>query len=259
MLSARSIFQEIRADDRAYRLLLSVAAKGEMQGGWKNERIALLTPDRELAVKIRRHGEDEAKHGPAVHRSAEETRPDARRGAGDAHYCMLLEQQGIGLAHQRLRRDEPLADEDIIRYPVHSWVTEKRSTEEIGLQLRVFGDDPELGRALAIIADDEANHLSNCHEELLRLCAQGYRPLIERMLKRYAHAEIRVYRRVSLCFINEIAAILGWSPLKRGVLRLGARAVYLVERSWTWCLNQNRIGCIYPNDSLLMRSRIEAM
>jgi hypothetical protein len=32
---------------------------------------------------------------------------------------------------------------------------------------------------------------------------------------------------------DEIAASLGGSPLKRGVLRLGARVVYLVERSWT--------------------------
>ena len=55
-----------------------------------------------------------------------------------------------------------------------------------------------------------------------------------------AHAEavrvrrIGVFRQVSLRFIDEIAAILGWSPIKRGVLRLGVRVVYLVERTWTW-------------------------
>jgi hypothetical protein len=126
---------------------------------------------------------------------------------------MLLEQQGIGLAHERLRWDEPLGDEDIIRYLAHSRVTERRSTEEIHLQLELFGDDPELKRVLAMIADDEVNHLSYCHEELLRLCAEGYRPLIERMLKCYAYAEIRVYRQVSLRFIDEIAVILGWPPI----------------------------------------------
>jgi hypothetical protein len=98
----------------------------------------------------------------------------------------------------------------------------------------VFGGVPELERALAMIADDEVNHLSYCHEELLRLCAQGHRPLIERMLKQYAYAEIEVFRQVSLRFIDEIAAIPGWSPIKRGVLRFSAMVVYLVERTWTW-------------------------
>jgi hypothetical protein len=60
MLSARHIFHEIRSNDRAYQLLLSVAAKGEAQGGWENERIARLTSDRELATKIRRHGRTRA-------------------------------------------------------------------------------------------------------------------------------------------------------------------------------------------------------
>ena len=63
MLSAGSIFHEIRSNDLAYQFLLSVAAKGETQGGWENARIAELTGDPELARKIRRHGEDESKHG----------------------------------------------------------------------------------------------------------------------------------------------------------------------------------------------------
>jgi rubrerythrin len=181
MLTARSIFREIRGNDRAYRLLLSVAAKGETQGGWENARIALLTGDPELAAKIRRHGEDESKHGRLFATLLKKRGLSPVEVPADADYCMLLERQGIGLAHQRLRRDEPLADEDIIRYLAHR--AEQRSTEEINLQLAMFGDDPELKRALAMIADDEANHLSYCHEELLRLCAQGHRTLIERMLK----------------------------------------------------------------------------
>jgi hypothetical protein len=152
----------------------------------------------------------------------------------DADYCMLLERLGIGLTHERLQQDEPMSEEEIIRYLAHSRVTEQRSTEEIALQLKLFGGVPELERALAMIADEEVNHLFYCHEELLRLCARGHRPLIQRMLKQYAYAEIAVFRQVSLRFIDEVGAILGWSPGKRGVLRLGVRVVYLVERIWTW-------------------------
>jgi hypothetical protein len=113
----------------------------------------------------------------------------------DADYCMLLERLGIGLTHERLQQDEPMSEEEIIRYLAHSRVTEQRSTEEIALQLKLFAGVPELERALAMIADDEVNHLSYCHEELLRLCAQGHRPLIQRMLKQYAYAEIAVFAK----------------------------------------------------------------
>ncbi len=54
MVSARSLFHEIRADDGAFQFLVSVAAKGELQGGWENERIAALTADPALAARIRR-------------------------------------------------------------------------------------------------------------------------------------------------------------------------------------------------------------
>ncbi len=63
MLSARAIYREIREDDRTFQLFISVAAAGEEQGGWENVRIAALIPDEELSEKVRRHGEDEHKHG----------------------------------------------------------------------------------------------------------------------------------------------------------------------------------------------------
>ena len=63
MLSARAIYREIREDDRTFQLFFSVAAAGEEQGGWENVRIAELTRDEELSQKVRRHGDDEHKHG----------------------------------------------------------------------------------------------------------------------------------------------------------------------------------------------------
>jgi hypothetical protein len=65
MLSARTIYGEIFANDEAFRLFCSIAASGEAQGGWENGRIAALVPGSQagLAPKIARHGADEDKHG----------------------------------------------------------------------------------------------------------------------------------------------------------------------------------------------------
>jgi rubrerythrin len=234
VLSARAIYQEIRSNDETYRLFCSVAAKGEAQGGWENHRIALLTRDRDLRRKIERHGEDEEKHGRLFATLLRKRGLDACAVPFEVDYTMLLERRGIGLSHERLHRGEPLSDEELLRYLVHSRVTEQRAHEEVQQQLRIFGDDPELGRAVRMIADDEMNHLSYTHEELARFAAGGYAERIRAMLREYALVEIATYRDVSLGVMAHMADALGWSRAKRAVLQLGIRAVYAIERLWAW-------------------------
>jgi hypothetical protein len=234
MLSAHRLFHEIRACDEAYRLFLSVAAKNEAQGGWENARIAALTRDRELAARIARHGEDEAKHGRLFAALLARRGLEAVAVPPDADYCMLLERQGIGLSHARLGSDEPLSDEELIAYLAHSRVTEQRAAEEIALQKRVFADDPELGKAVRLIADDEERHLAYCHEELLRFAAAGHAETVERLLRRYARAEIRTYRDVSLAVMGRMGAYCGWPRWQRGLLATAIRAIYALERAFTW-------------------------
>jgi hypothetical protein len=234
MFSARSIFEEIRSHDDAYRLFLSIAAKGEYQGGWENERIAALTRDRELAAKIARHGEDEMKHGKLFTALLRKRHLEPAPVPPEADYCMLLEQQGIGLPHARLHRDEPLRVEEILAYLAHSRVTEQRAAEEIALQEKIFGADPEIGRAVRMIADDEENHLAYCHEELLRLAEEGHAETIRAMLRRYALAEIRTYRDVSLAVMGHVGRLLAWPRWKSGVLAAAIRGVYAFERLVGW-------------------------
>ncbi|MDF9393291.1 MULTISPECIES: ferritin-like domain-containing protein [Methylococcus] len=242
MLSTRSVFQEIRRDPRAFQLLISIAAKGETQGGWENERIAALTPDPELARKVRRHGADETKHGLMFGKLLRKVGLDQVPVPADADYCMMLESRGIGLSHRRLSRDEPLGPEEILQYLVHSKVTEERASDEVNRLLRVFGDDPELAPSLRVIAEDEINHLSYAHEELLRLSGQGYGGRIAQMLKVYALAEIRVYRDVGLAFVRHMAALLGWSGPKQWLLELGVSAAYVLERAFAW----RRLAALKP-------------
>ncbi|MEM7411521.1 MAG: ferritin-like domain-containing protein [Myxococcota bacterium] len=234
MLSARAIYHEIRDNDETYRLFCSVAAKGETQGGWENRRIAALIRDEALRPKVERHGLDEDKHGRLFEALLRKRGLDACTVPLEVDYTLLLEQRGIGLSHDRLRRDDPLSDEEILRYLVHSRVTEQRAREEVDQQKELFGDDPELGRAIRMIADDEVNHLSFTHEELQRFCDRGYEPRIRQMLREYTRAEIETYRDVSLAVMGHMARTLAWPVWKARLLAFGIRAIYWVERCITW-------------------------
>jgi len=233
-LSVHAVFDDIKRNDESFRLMISVAAKGEHQGGWENERISALTRDETLRPKIARHGLDEEKHG-RLFESLLKKRGLAPLGVPeDIDYTMLLETQGIGLSHERLKRDEPLSDEEILRYLIHSRVTEQRAAEEVELQRTVFQNDPELAKAIEVIADDEVNHLSFCHEELLRFEAGGHGALIHRLLGEYARVEVDTYRRVSKGIVWRMSEILGWSRLQRRVMLLGIDAVWAWERIYGW-------------------------
>ncbi|WP_405011494.1 ferritin-like domain-containing protein [Kitasatospora sp. NBC_01539] len=234
MLSARSLFQEIHDDDDAFRLFCSIAAKGEDQGGWENGRISALVADQVLAPKVARHGADEDKHGrifkALLHKRglAPVDVPD------DTDYTMRLERQGIGLAHSRLRRDEPLSEEDVIVYLAHSRVTEQRASEQMRLLTKVFGGHPDIGRAVRMISNDEDNHLAFCHEELLRLAAAGHGRTILRHLQETARAEIRTYRDVSLAVMAHMGVVLDWPRAKSAALAAGVRSVYAWECAAGW-------------------------
>lgn len=236
MMSARSLFSEILDHDDSFRLFCSIAASGETQGGWENGRIAALVPEsqRDLAPKIARHGADEDKHGRIFTALLRKRGLDPVPVPPETDYTMLLERNGIGLAHARLRQETPLTETDIVTYLAHSRVTEQRASEQMALLLRHFGDHPEVGKAVRVIARDEDNHLAYCHEELLRLSEQGHAAAIRRILRECAHAEIRVHRDVSLAVMSRMGLILHWPPAKAAALRAGILAVYAYERAFGW-------------------------
>ncbi|GGP70314.1 ferritin-like domain-containing protein [Streptomyces calvus] len=236
MLSAKSLFQEIVDNDESFALFCSIAAGGESQGGWENARIAALVPDTErgLAPKITRHGADEDKHGRIFNALMKKRGLRPVPVPPETDYTMLLERRGIGLAHDRLRRDEPLTVQDVLVYLAHSRVTEQRASEQMDLLRKHFADHPDLGRAVRMISADEDNHLAYCHEELLRLARAGHGRAIQRALRECALAEIRVHRDVSLAVMARMGRILGWSRPKAALLAAGIHAVYAYERLGGW-------------------------
>ncbi|MEU2429792.1 ferritin-like domain-containing protein [Streptomyces sp. NPDC007861] len=236
MLSARSLFQEILDNDDSYRLFCSIAASGEAQGGWENGRIASLVPEsmRALAPKITRHGADEDKHGRIFNALLRKRGLDPVPVPPETDYTMLLEKQGIGLAHEKLRRDEPLTENDILVYLSHSRVTEQRAADQMDMLVKYFGEHPEVGKAIRQICNDEDNHLAYCHEELLRLAYAGHGRTIQRTLRESALAEIAVYRDVSLAVMSHMGRVLKWPRAKSAVLAAGIHAMYVYERAGGW-------------------------
>ncbi|WP_031087932.1 hypothetical protein [Streptomyces sp. NRRL WC-3549] len=236
MLSAKSLFQEILDSDEAFRLFCSIAAGGEAQGGWENGRIAALVPAglRALGPKIARHGADENKHGRIFNALLKQRGLMPAQVPPETDYTLLLERRGIGLAHERLSREVPLCDRDVIVYLAHSRVTEQRASEQMRQLLRIFGDHPALGRAVRMISRDEDDHLAYCHEELLRLAAAGHGRTIQTVLRECALAEIRVYRDVSLAVMRHMGTLLHWSRPKAALLAAGIHAAYAYERLGGW-------------------------
>ena len=110
MLSARTVFEEIFDNDEAFRLFCSIAASGEVQGGWENGRIAALGPEsyQDLAPKIARHGADEDKHGRIFSALLRQRGLEPVTVPAETNYTMLLERIGLGLTHSQLRHDNKL-------------------------------------------------------------------------------------------------------------------------------------------------------
>ncbi|MDR2984510.1 MAG: ferritin-like domain-containing protein [Nocardiopsaceae bacterium] len=236
MPTARTIYEEIFDNDRAFQLFCSIAASGEAQGGWENGRIAALVPDpqQELAPKIARHGADEDKHGRIFNALLRKRGLQPVDVPPETDYTMRLETAGIGLAHSRLRRDQKLTEHDIVTYLAHSRVTEQRASEQMQTLRRYSQDRPDIGRAIKMISNDEDNHLAYCNEELLRLAAEGHAEVIRSTLREAAMAEIAINRDVSKAVMAHLARILGWSKAKSAVLIGGIQVVYLYERLGGW-------------------------
>jgi rubrerythrin len=236
MLSAKAVVEEIFGNDEAFQLFCSIAASGEAQGGWENGRIATLVPESyvDLAPKIARHGADEDKHGRIFNALLRKRGLEPVPVPAGTDYTMLLENTGLGLAHSQLRRDKKLTERDIITYLAHSRVTEQRASEQMRALRKYAGRGQDVGRAIAMISDDEDSHLAYCQEELLRLASAGHADTIRRTLRATALAEIAIYRDVSTAVMAHLGRILHWPKPKAATLAAGIQAMYLYERLGGW-------------------------
>jgi Rad3-related DNA helicase len=147
---------------------------------------------------------------------------------------MLLEDSGIGLAHNQLTRDKKLTERDIITYLAHSRVTEQRASEQMRMLRKYTGRHQDVAPAIRMISNDEDNHLAYCHEELLSLAAAGHAATIRHMLRTTALTEIGIYRDVSKAVMAHLGRILRWPKPKSASLAAGIQGAYAYERLGGW-------------------------
>jgi rubrerythrin len=236
MLSASSVYDEIFENDAAFQLFCSIAASDEAQGGWENGRIAALVPESylDLAPKIARHGADEDKHGRIFRALLRKRGLEPVPVPGDTNYTMVLEGNGIGLAHSKLQRDQKLTEQDIITYLAHSRVTEQRASEQMRMLRKSADRHDDIARAIRMISNDEDNHLAYCHEELLRMASAGHGGMIDQVLRTSALAEIAVYRDISKAVMTHLGRLLRWPRPKSAALAAGINGIYAYERLGGW-------------------------
>jgi hypothetical protein len=236
MLSASAVFDDIFGNDEAFQLFCSIAASGESQGGWENGRIAALVPEsyQGMARKIARHGADEDKHGRIFTALLRKRGLEPVPVPAETNYTMLLEDSGIGLAHNQLARDKKLTERDIITYLAHSRVTEQRASEQMRMLRKYTGRHQDVAPAIRMISNDEDNHLAYCHEELLSLAAAGHAATIRHVLRTTALTEIGIYRDVSKAVMAHLGRILRWSKPKSASLAAGIQGAYAYERLGGW-------------------------
>ncbi|MFV2120082.1 ferritin-like domain-containing protein, partial [Streptomyces sp. Act-28] len=180
----------------------------------------------DLAPEIARHGADEDKHGRVFDRPRRKRGPHPVPVPPETDYPMLLERSGVGPAHDRLRRDEPLTEHDVVVHLAHSRVTEQRAAAQTGLPVRDFGDHPEIGGAVRTTSADEDDHLAYCHEEPLRLARAGHGRAIRSTPRGCALVESAVHRDVSLAVMDYVDRILRWPRAKSAVLAAGVPVRY---------------------------------
>ena len=225
MLSAKSLFQEILDNDESFRLFCSIAASGESQGGWENGRIAALVPEsqRALAPKITRHGADEDKHGRIFNALLKKRGLRPVEVPPETDYTMLLEQHGIGLAHeQAASATNRSPSRTSSSYLAHSRVTEQRASEQMALLRQVLRRPP---RPRQRGEDDLATTRTTISPTATRSCCASPGPdtaaRSSASCGECALAEIRVYRDVSLAVMDHMGRILGWPSAKAAVLAAG--------------------------------------
>ncbi len=129
----------------------------------ENARIAALVPESEraLAPKTARHGADEDKPGRILNALLRKRGLEPVEVPPDTDCTVLLERHGIGLAHDRLKAEQPLTVRDSSTYLAHGRVTEQRAADRMAMLRKHFADHPDPGRAVRTISADEDDHLAH--------------------------------------------------------------------------------------------------
>lgn len=230
MLSRDGIFRDILATPDALAFVVNLLVAGEHDGCAGLDRVAELIPEPATRRRVRRHYEEEERHGVLF---AERLRRLGRSPEPipfELDYVAQLHADGWGLPRARLADATPLSPEEEVLVFCSSRVDEERGIREMGELREALRDDTDTVAVLDEILRDERGHVGYASFELRRLDGAGHGALIRRTLREYRRRDARVHARVASRVMDRLSFILGYPAIVRPLYRLGLLAQSAWER-----------------------------
>lgn len=255
MLSRGAFFRRILYTPRAREFLLNSLAVGEADSAKGLDRVAEHVPDARLAARIYRHYAEEQKHARLFRRHLEAQGYRATPLPAELDYERYAQRYGMGTPNARLDDPAPFDDADLILFFAGSKAGEERACAEMAELIRDLAADAETAALLRSIHADEIRHVSYATEELNRLAAAGYRPLVLRTLRAARRAEARAHRAVSRAFMGRLFELLGVPRVVRFFGGLAIDAGFLLRWLFPGGLDAPRLRGAMPVPGDAQRAR----
>ncbi|MBI3268794.1 MAG: ferritin-like domain-containing protein [Planctomycetes bacterium] len=225
-----TIFHDMVKHPAALQLVLNAMSVGETNSGQDLHRVADLIPDPDLKRRVLKHYADEMKHGKIFGGRLQEIGGKLEPLPADLDYEEALHRYSFGLLRERLKEDQPLSDDDLIKFFAGARVTEATAISDLEMARKGFEVDPPTERVLAEVLKDEYNHVAYATEELERLAGRGHGPRINALLAEYERLEAQARRDISRAFMTRMLPILEYSLPLRVAIRIGIEVEYFWRR-----------------------------
>jgi len=230
MFSKQKMFQDIMANEEAYKFLLNALAVGEVDSSVGIDRLAELIDDPVLKRKTLRLYGDEVKHGRLFTKRLKECGMDPRPMDKRLDYETFLHDADFGLDNGRLKDNRPLNDDEIVRWLAGCLVREERACAELTGMKECFESDKKTSRVLTEIMGDEYRHVGYAMAGLQAYEKKGFGARINQLLTQYRKMEATVHAQVSINFTQEFFRMLNYP---KWLYSLAVMAIW-VEAGLRW-------------------------
>jgi len=246
VLTRRSFFQRLLANQEAREFLMNSLAVGEADSAVDLDRIAEHVRDEALSRRIYRHHAEERRHARLFGKRLTELGFSPRPLPPELDYERYVQRFGMGTPKARIDDPRPFDENDIILFFAGSKAGEERACSEMEGLIEALAEDPETVTLLREIHGDEIRHVSYATEELQRIAGLGQRSKVLRMLRAARRAEARAHRHVSRAFMRHLMQMLDYPSWIQTLAGLGIDLAFVARWLFPGGLDQPIITNAMP-------------
>jgi hypothetical protein len=210
VLTRRSFFRRLLANQEAREFLMNSLAVGEADSALDLDRVAEHVQDEVLSRRIYRHHAEEKRHARLFGKRLADLGFAPHPLPEELDYERYAQRFGMGTPKARLDDPRAFDEDDIILFFAGSKAGEERACAEMQGLIGALSEDPETVALLRTIHADEVRHVSYATEELQRLSALGKREKVLEQLRAARRAEARAHRLVSRAFMGHLMRMLDY-------------------------------------------------